>query len=297
MNIFVLFGQTATGKTAKALELVDRHEGEIINFDSRQIYKKLDIITGKDRPSDPKYKIWLYDIIDPKESFSSAEFVKQAEEVITDIISRGKTPILVGGTGYYLKHLIYGIPENPVKEDWDLRKQLETKSVEELQSILGKKNKTMLDEMNNSDRNNPRRLIRRIEIADSGESLAEVSQTETLSARLGNRGGCQNGLTISYLPFFHASQDSAREKITQRVEQRMKDGALAEVEYLLKEGYTKDDPGLNAMGYKQLIAYHNNELTLSEAKKQWVTREVQYAKRQKTYFKKYFVTRNEDICL
>lgn len=292
MNIFVLFGQTATGKTAKALELVYKHDGEIINFDSRQIYKKLDIITGKDKPSDSRYKIWLYDIADPKESFSSAEYVKRAEEVITEVISRGKTPILVGGTGYYLKHLIYGIPENPVKEDWNLRKLLESKTVEELQTILEKKNRAMLDEMNNSDRNNPRRLIRRIEIADSGESLAEVSQTETLSTRLANLRGLQQAITISYFPFFHASQDSAREKITQRVEQRMKDGALAEVENLLKEGYTKDDPGLNAMGYKQLIAYHNNELTLSEAKKQWVTREVQYAKRQKTYFKKYFVTGN-----
>ena len=282
MNIFILFGQTATGKTAKALELVDKHNGEIINFDSRQIYNKLDIITGKDKPSDPKYKIWLYDIIDPKESFSSAEYVKRAEEVIIDVINRGKTPILVGGTGYYLKHLICGVPENPVKEDWELRKQLETKTVEELQSVLEKKNKTMLDEMNNSDRNNPRRLIRRIEIADSGESLAEVSQTETLSTRLAK------AITISYLPFFHTTQDGAREKITERVERRMRDGALTEVVNLLKEGYTAADPGLNAMGYKQLIAYHNNKLTLSEAKKQWVTSEVQYAKRQKTYFRKLF---------
>jgi len=310
MNIFILFGQTASGKTAKALELVEKHNGEIVNFDSRQIYKKLDIVTGKDIPKSSKFKaqslkqekydigyyellafgfqpsakIWLYDIVDPKQTFSSAEYVALAEKTIKDIIDRGKTPILVGGTGYYLRHLIYGIPEMKTPEDWTLRKELETKTIEELQEILKKKSEQMLADMNNSDRNNPRRLIRRIEIANSGEALPEVSQHETLSLRLG-----VEGLTFTYLPFFHTSTDIVKEKIAQRVDQRIADGAFQEVENLLKDGYTKEDPGLNAIGYQQLIAYHNNELTLSETKKQWITKEVQYAKRQKTYFSKYFL--------
>ena len=96
MKIYILFGQTATGKTSKALELCDKENGEIVNFDSRQIYKKLDIITGKDIPKGPQYKIWLYDIIDPKTIFSSAEYAKLAEQTISDILFRGKTPILVG---------------------------------------------------------------------------------------------------------------------------------------------------------------------------------------------------------
>lgn len=89
MNLFVLFGQTATGKTSKALELIDQYNGEIINFDSRQIYKKLDIVTGKDKPIDPKYKIWLYDLVNPKESYSSAEYVRVAEQTLSEVISRG----------------------------------------------------------------------------------------------------------------------------------------------------------------------------------------------------------------
>jgi tRNA dimethylallyltransferase len=290
MNIFILFGQTAAGKTAKALQLVDQHNGEIVNFDSRQIYKKLDIVTGKDKPTDPKYKVWLYDIVDPKEIFSSGEYVKQAEAVIRDILSRGKTPILVGGTGYYLRHLLYGAPEILTKENWDLRKELETKTVEELQTRLKAKSPILLGEMNNSDRNNPRRLIRRIEIAESGETLPPVSQQETFTSRLAaHPGGVQSGITVTYIPFFHPSTDVVREKITLRVEQRMADGALDEVKRLLQDGYTKEDPGLNAIGYAQLIAYINKELTLSEAKKQWITKEVQYAKRQKTYFTKYFL--------
>ncbi len=290
MNIFILFGQTATGKTAKALELVDKHQGEIVNFDSRQIYKKLDIVTGKDKPTESKYKIWLYDIVDPKETFSSADFCIQAETAIKDIVDRGKTPILVGGTGYYLKHLLFGTTDIAVKEDWTLRQELEKKSIEELQAILAKKNAVMLAEMNNSDRNNPRRLIRRIEIANSGGTMPVIAQQkETLPTRLGDRSNRQDGITLTYHPFFHTSTDIVREKIAQRVEQRMADGAMDEVKNLLKEGYTKDDPGLNAIGYQQLIGYLNKELTLSEAKKQWVTREVQYAKRQKTYFSKYFI--------
>lgn len=288
MQLYILYGQTATGKTSKALELCDKENGEIVNFDSRQIYKKLDIVTGKDKPKDPKYKIWLYDIIDPKELFSSAEYVIKAEQAIADILQRGKTPILVGGTGYYLRHLLFGTPEIHIQEDWTLRKNLEAKTVEELQVLLKEKNMKLFEEMNNSDRNNPRRLIRRIEIATSGLTLPKLITQETLSTRLTNLGGLQRPITITYLPFFHYSRLIAVEKITLRVEQRIADGALDEVKNLLNEGYTKEDHGLNAIGYQQLIAYLHNEMALEEAKREWITKEVQYAKRQKTYFKKLF---------
>lgn len=274
-DIFILFGQTATGKTSKAIELAKKENGELVSFDSRQIYKQLNIVTGKDVvPSTP---IWLYDIVDPKKTFSSAEYVECAEHVLRDILSRGKTPILVGGTGYYLRHLLFGTPEITIKEDWALRKKLEIKTVEELQLLLKEKSAQLLDDMNNSDRNNPRRLIRRIEITESEKALPSLPPHETLSARLGP--------TITYMPFFHSSTDIVREKITLRVEERLKNGALEETKNLLKKGYTQDDPGMNAIGYQQLITYLNGKTTLDEAKKQWITKEVQYAKRQKTYFK------------
>ena len=306
MNISILYGQTATGKTAKAFELAKHYDGEIINFDSRQIYKKLDIITGKDIPKDSKFEIrnqnerstigyfqistrlWLYDIIDPKESFSSADYVACAMEVLTDIIKRGKTPILVGGTGYYLSHLLFGVPEVSVPENKPLRDELNKKNVGELQTLLKEKNVPMFEEMNASDQKNPRRLIRRIEIASQGKTLPHIPTHETLSAKIGDLVGRSKGVTITYLPFFHASQEIVREKIALRVDQRLADGALEEVKKLLAEGYTKEDPGLNAIGYRQLIAYLDKEISLDEAKKDWINKEVQYAKRQKTYFKKLF---------
>ena len=284
MNLYILFGQTASGKTKKAFELVKQQNGEIVNFDSRQMYKKLDIVTGKDSPDDSSIRIWLYDIVDPKDTFSSAEYCTIAEKTIKDILARGKTPILVGGTGYYLRHLVYGVPELNTPVDWTLRKELEKKSVQELQTILAKKNEVMLCVMNNSDRNNPRRLIRRIEITESGTVLLPVSQDETLRIRLG-----YSDLKLTYLSFFHSTKEGLIEKIAQRVDRRILDGAFEEVKALLKDGYTKNDPGLNAIGYSQIIRYLDKELTLSETKKQWITREVQYAKRQKTYFTKYFL--------
>lgn len=288
MNIHVLFGQTATGKTAQALELVEKYDGEIINFDSRQVYKKLTVITGKDIPVNRKYKIWLYDIVDPKNTFSSAEYGERAMEVLNDVLARNKTPILVGGTGYYLRHLLFGTPEIHIAEDWTLRRELETKTVAELQTLLKRKNSSFFESMNNSDRNNPRRLIRRIEIAENGGYIPAPLQQETLSARLGSRFGTQKNIKITYLPFFHPSPEIAKEKITRRVKDRIANGAIKEVQDLLREGYTKNDPGLNAIGYRQLIAYLNKEMSLEEAENTWITHEVQYAKRQKTYFNKYF---------
>ncbi|MFZ2205872.1 MAG: tRNA (adenosine(37)-N6)-dimethylallyltransferase MiaA [Microgenomates group bacterium] len=288
MNLFVLFGQTATGKTSKALELVDQYNGEIINFDSRQIYKKLDIVTGKDRPTDPKYKIWLYDLVDPKDAYSSAEYVHVAEQTLGEVISRGKTPILVGGTGFYLYHLLYGTPQISVPENWPLRKELGNKSVIELTELLKQKNSALFDEMNESDRMNPRRLIRRIEIAYAGGSLAPKATTVTLPSRLANLGGLQGEVEIKYVPFFHTDSEKTREIIRARIMARLDAGAIEETQRLLSEGYKPTDPGLNAIGYQQIISYINDECTKEQMIELWLTREIQYAKRQKTFFKKYF---------
>lgn len=276
MRIFVLFGQTATGKTSKALELCDKENGEIVNFDSRQIYKKLDIVTGKDRPNNPKYKIWLYDVIDPRQTFSSGDYVAHALPVLKDITNRGKTPILVGGTGYYLYHLLYGVPQISVPENWPLRRELSLKSIAELSAILNEKKPEFLSSLNESDRENPRRLIRRIEIAFAGGTLAEKPTHVALSADL------------TYLPFFHTDSEKTREIIRTRVMMRIERGAIEETQNLLNEGYKKSDPGLNAIGYQQIIAYIKNEMTRQQMIELWITREIQYAKRQKTYFKKLF---------
>ena len=142
--MIIITGQTATGKTKLALELAKKYDGELINFDSRQIYKYLDIITGKDIP---KTKIWLYDIVTPDQYFSSFDFVKLVTPIIEDIKKRNKTPILVGGTYLYLKHLLYGIDDNNSPPDFKLRKKLNDKSVEYLQKMLIKLNKNIFENL------------------------------------------------------------------------------------------------------------------------------------------------------
>lgn len=315
MNIYILFGQTATGKTTKALELAREHDGEIVNFDSRQIYQKLDIVTGKDIPKNSKFqiadikdqklkikninhaigyfdfttRIWLYDIVDPKQPFSSADYVACAELVLTDIVQRGKTPILVGGTGYYLYHLLYGVPKIDVPQDWELRTKLSSKTVLELQTMLKEKDLTLYESLNESDRSNSRRLIRRLEIAHRGGALAAKPTTITLPSRLRNSGGCQMGnIQIKSLPFFHTDSKDKETKIRNRVISRIEQGAIEETQTLLANGYTVDDPGLNAIGYRQIADYLTDKITKEQMIEQWITKEMQYSKRQKTFFAKLF---------
>ena len=271
--MIIITGQTATGKTKLALEFVQKHNGELINFDSRQIYKYLDIITGKDIP---KTKIWLYDIVTPDQYFSSFDFVKQARPIIDDIKKRGKTPILVGGTYLYLKHLLYGIDDDNSPPNFELRKKLNNKSVKELQDILTKIDVQSINRLNNSDLNNPRRLIRKIEITSNrkGTLLYKV------------RPYIRTDLPKTFIGLKYKNKDKLREAIIKRVEERLKNGAIGEVKNILKMGYKETDPGMKTIGYQQIIKYLNKELTKGKAIDNWVNKEVKYAKRQLTFMKK-----------
>jgi len=292
-KVIVITGQTATGKTNLALVLAQKFNGELINCDSRQVYKKLDIITGKDLPKKAKFikqtklhnfnigyypfttKIWLYDIVDPKQHFSSFDYTQCAKYVINNIFKRGKTPIIIGGTGLYLKHLLYGF-DNNIPPNWKLRKHLENKTIEELQRILQQFNNSAIKYLNNSDINNPRRLIRRIEILSSPE--------------ISNHPNLPNipNLPIDYIGLKFKKKEDLIKKIKERVQKRLDQGAIKEVESLLNRKYSENDPGLKTIGYPQIIKYLKKKLSKDEMVNQWIIKETQYAKRQYTYLKKYF---------
>src|SRR3989338_10142578 len=131
MEIIIITGPSATGKTALALSLAQKYDGELVNFDSRQIYKKLDIITGKDIDN-----VWLYDIVDPKEYFSSFDYARRAITIIKDITDRKKVPILVGGTYLYLYHLLYQVETESIPPNSKLRKKLNAQTISKLQQKL-----------------------------------------------------------------------------------------------------------------------------------------------------------------
>ena len=314
--MIIIVGQTATGKTKLALELAKNIPppggGELINFDSRQIYKYLDIITGKDLPKNSEFiiqnlelkskynigyyslaiynhlkpfttRLWLYDVVTPDQYFSSFDFVEKVKPVIDDIKKRGKTPILVGGTYLYLKHLLYGFNDNNVPPNFELRKKLNTKTVKELQDILKKLSPESFNLLNHSDVNNPRRLMRKIEVAISNSAdLTDSTDSDRL-----------NPISSGFIRFHpkiiglkYQDKSKLRQVIEKRVGERLENGAIDEVKSILKMGYKSSDPGLKTIGYQQIIKYLNNELTKEKAIEDWINKEVQYAKRQLTFMKK-----------
>lgn len=281
MKILVITGQTATGKTKLALELAQKHDGELVNFDSRQIYKHLDIVTGKDVDKLQGTPVWLYDIVDPKNPFSAHDYEKQALPVLKEIISRGKTPILVGGTYFYLKYLLYMKEGAESQTDWDLRTELNKKTVNELQHMLIELNKDTFEHMNDSDKLNPHRLSRKIELIKQGVELDNFS-TDII---LGNKLGIDN-LKVEITGLYYEDREKLRAIIQSRVEERIEDGAVEEVKSLLKKGYSPKDPGLNTIGYKQILDFLRGAITQDQMISDWAHKEVQYAKRQYTFMKK-----------
>ncbi len=284
MKVIIITGQTATGKTKYALKLAKDNNGELINCDSRQIYKGLDIITGKDRSKDTK--IWLYDIVDPKQYFSSYDYVSCVISVIKDIISRGKTPIIVGGTYFYLYHLLYDIATQNIKPDWKLRNNLNNKSVPELQKMYQDLDLQSFQRLNNSDKNNPQRLIRKIEILKTSSSVPLTSFLIPKKIALSKK--LEMDIQIEYLGFYYKNTSDLLIHIKDRVEKRIKNKGIEEVKKLIKEGYTTDDPGLKTIGYREIIEYVKGKITKKQAAENWISKEMQYAKRQYTFIKKDF---------
>ena len=163
-KVIVILGPTASGKTAVGVKLAKALKGEIVSADSRQVYRGMDVGTGKDLAEYGKIPYHLIDVADPQEIFDLAQYQKLAFEAINDILRRGKLPIVAGGSGLYLQALVDGYQLSTVKPDAKLRAGLEQKTLAELQKILAKQNKIFFAKLNNSDRNNKRRLIRYIEI-------------------------------------------------------------------------------------------------------------------------------------
>ena len=294
--MIIITGQTATGKTKLAFDFAKKYNGEIINFDARQIYKKLDIITVKDiDKKKDKFslwkkvqdfeicyylkdgiRLWLYDIVFPNQYFSSFSYVSLCQKVIEKIEKEGKKPILVGGSYFYLKHLLYGF-DYKAPPDFSLREKLEKLSVDDLQNILKEEKKEFFEALNESDRKNKRRLIRRIEIARFLKKNPSFEKKE------------KEGLFYKVKKFIglrFSDKNLLRKKIEERVKKRLKMEALSEVFNLLKEGYQPYDFGLKTIGYKQLIPVVLKKKDLNEAISLWMKAEVLYAKRQYTFMKK-----------
>lgn len=210
-KVLVVCGPTATGKTKLAMQLAQEFNGELISADSQQVYLGRDLETGKDKDILGDTKIWLMDILEQTNDFSVSQWRRLAHDAISDILARDKLPIVVGGSGLYIKALVQNLSDVDIPQDISLRNS--NKSTSELFSILNNLDPHKAVSLNNSDKNNPRRLIRAIEIA------------KFPSPKLGE------GLGVRYVQI---GLTAPREFLEKKIVQRVKDRGLCE-EYIKKE--------------------------------------------------------------
>jgi tRNA dimethylallyltransferase len=275
-KLLVICGPTATGKTALAAHLaksVFGGQGEIISADSRQVYKGMNIITGKDRPKG--VKIHLLDVVRPNEDFSAAQFYQLAWRIINKLWSENKLPIIVGGTGFYIKTLLgevetKNIPPNPKirqgMNEWDRGK---------LFDYLQNLDPLKAASLNKSDRHNPRRLIRAIEIA--------VWRQENPTPRAVKAKKPADCLFIGLKTDFK----TLYRKIDGRTSKMVKEGAEKEIAKLIARGYTWHNSILGVtIGYREWEDFFQKKASREQVIKRWQFSEHAYARRQMTWFKK-----------
>ena len=289
-KLLVVCGPTSTGKTSLAIKLAGKFGGELVSADSRQVYKRVDIGTGKDLPIGSKIryswfskygyhevcgvKIWGYDLVDPKSEFSVGQYLKFARHVIGDIQKRERLPILVGGTGLYIKGVVDGIPTASIPRNRVLRKNLETKSASELYELLAGLDALKAGSMNSSDRKNPRRLVRAIEI----------------SQYLVNHKGLSDNRQASFMDILFiglkANQSFIEDRIDARVRKRINEGIKQEIEKLLKSGVGWDSQSMLSLGYRQWRDYFEGGVPEQNVIDEWRREEKKYARRQFVWFKR-----------
>ena len=273
--IIVIAGPTASGKTSLAISLAKEFNGEIINADSRSIYREMNVATSK--PTTKECQLiphHLIDVVKPDELFSLADYKKLANAAISEIHDRGKTPFLVGGTGLYIDSVVYDYILPETKPNFDLRKDLEKSSTTELAERLESLDPITYQKI---DLKNKRRLIRAIEVALQTKKSFVSLQTKK-----------PKPTSILYL-VLDIPRDILYERINQRVD-KWKDEGLVEETKTLKAKYSIDLPSMSAIGYKEIAEYLDNVVSLSEALENMKKRTRNYAKRQVTWYK-----RNKDI--
>ena len=270
-DLITILGPTASGKTPLAAALADRLHTEIISGDSRQVYRRMDLGTGKDlvdyvvdgRP----VPYHLIDIVEPGYKYNVFEYQRDFLKAYEEIASRGKLPILCGGTGMYIESVLKGYRLLPVPENPELRASLEGKSLEELTHILEGYKKLH----NSTDVDTAKRAIRAIEIEEYyKQQPPEYREFPSLKSLI-------VGVDID--------RELRREKITRRLKQRLDEGMVEEVRGLLEEGIPAENLIYYGLEYKFLTQYAIGELTFDEMFHQLETAIHQFAKRQMTWFR------------
>ena len=280
--VFVV-GATSSGKTDLGLQLAKELNGEIINADSRQIYRDVDIGTGKPkgrRRSSGRRSSYLVEgiphylmgFLDPQKTYSVAEWRKSALKAIKGITKRGKLPLVVGGTGLYISSLVdnYEFPNVPPQPE--LRKAYEMKSLEELARILLAAD---ADAGQVVDLKNKRRVVRALEIISfSGKKMSSLRERKL------------HPLVDAFQVGITRTQDELVMRLEAAIDRMVAEGLFAEVQSLLAKGIPSDAPGMTSIGYRDVARALRGEITEAEAIRLLKRQTRQYTKRQFTWFKR-----------
>lgn len=289
--MLAVFGPTATGKTDLAINLAKKFNGELISADSRQVYKNLDIGTGKvsfESKAEKHYGYWIvdgvkingFDLVEPGQDFSVANFLKSTHTSVIQITELGKLPIVVGGTGFYIKSLLEGIGSIGISQNPELRKKLQKLNTEELFQKLLMINRNRAKSMNESDRANPRRLIRAIEIV----SHRSPFQSSKLPHRQTGHPTIQHNYLLLGLT---APNQFLYERADKWLETRLKKGLIEEVNSLINQKVNTSWLKNLGLEYRWLTRYVLGEIDYNYAISRLKGDIHSYIRRQKTYFNQF----------
>ncbi|MFH1232957.1 MAG: tRNA (adenosine(37)-N6)-dimethylallyltransferase MiaA [Patescibacteria group bacterium] len=281
-KIVVILGPTACGKTKLATQLALKFDGEIVSADSRQVYREMDIGTGKDlkdykvKVKSQKLKVIPYhliDVVSPKQNFNLAKYQKLAFEAIDDILQRKKLPILVGGSGLYLQAVVDNFQLSDSKPDLNLRKELEQLTIDQLFDKIKKLSPKMAIKINNSDKNNKRRLIRYVEILLCNKEFKSKTAEEKYRA-----------LIIGLNPDKQILQKKIYERIISRLK---KEKMVNEVKQLHQKGLSWKKMKAFGLEYKFISLYLQNKLTYEEMIEKLTIATNQFANNQLSWFRRW----------
>ena len=269
-KLFVITGPTASGKTSKAVALAKHLDGEIISADSRQLYRKMDLGTGKDLEEYENVPYHLIDICDPGYKYNLFEYLRDYQIAHDKIRSHNKTAILCGGTGLYVESVLKGIQLPEVPENKELRIALSDKSLDELTEML-KQYKTL---HNTTDVDTTKRAIRAIEIQDYYQKNPQLIVKTELNP-------IKNAVVIGV----DIDRDSRRDRISKRLQTRLDNGMVDEVRDIINSGVSPDDLIYYGLEYKFLTQYVIGDLSYNKMVNQLEIAIHQFAKRQMTWFR------------
>lgn len=266
-KLIVIAGTNASGKSGLGIELAARYGGEIVSADSRQVFRGLDLGSGKITPEETRGVVHhLIDVVDAGAFYSMADFQKQAYEAIDGIIARGKTPFLVGGTGLYVDSVADGYVLSNRMPDLAYRDELETRSTEELYLML---RQCVPD--TDVDRHNRNRVMRILEKIHDGDDVAPSREPRYDTLRLG----------VTW------DRETLRRRIDERLDRRLEQGMIEEVKQLLDSGVSETFMLKLGLEYRFITRYLKGEFgSLEEMKEQLSTAIKQFAKRQMTWFRR-----------